>query len=986
MVSTYQRQFSPDCTEGPYRDVKTSKRDVVITRTNGQVVFRQNEVEAPIDWSDTAVQIVAQKYFRGKIDANGNPEAGRETSILQLIDRVVNTIAGWAGYYDNGKAVYTRPEKFVDGYDLDSNSAYFDGRESWLAWMDDLKWLLVNQHFAFNSPVWFNVGMDDHPQCSACFILRLNDTMSGAKDSEFDLDGHGLLAAQVKEGLIFSRGSGSGINLSRVRSSKEWLSSGGRPTGPMSFARGLDTWAASIKSGGKTRRAAKMLIMDVDHPDIVEFIDCKAAEEEIAKKLIAAGMSPDMDGEAYQHAFHQNSNLSVRVNDAFMDAVLADAPWSLVSRSDHFLNGRDLTSMIGIKGKETSTVSAKDLFTRIARQAWACGDPGIQFHDTINQWHTCANTELIFASNPCSEYMFLDETSCNLSSLNLCKFFAPGGDVQKQIERFNRAIDAITIAMDVIVSCSKYPTKNIERQSRTYRTLGVGFANLGNLLMSRGLPYDSEKGRDLAAAITSMMTARVYITSSKLAERLGSFAKFEDNRECFTNVMRQHAAYASVLSIEVEIQADELTIALANTSYDHWELLVNRCEGHSSLGIRNAQATVLAPTGTIAFLMDCDTTGIEPDLGLVKYKTLSGGGTLKLVNNALVANLVSIGKFSRQDAEAVAKEVANGISIRHLVKDPNLAEVFRTSFPPADDPDFCLSWQAHVDMMAACQPFISGAISKTVNMPSTATPDDIAEAYKYAWEAGLKAIAIYRDGSKGVQAISTTKTEDGRTSNVDTKQIELELQAAESRIAELENAINQGLSIRRKPDTEVIHVRTKFEIEGHSGYLFVGFYKDTNQPCEIFVWLSKEGSALRGFTDAFCISFSMLLQYGVPLDKLISQFEHMEFEPKGAIAGDIDIRSCQSVIDYIVRKVQAVAHRKAHIYVGEADTIDPAFDASESRTWTSTHNVEYVAPASVTTGKSSGRACARCGSFNVNIVGKCLICHSCGSEEGGCFA
>jgi ribonucleoside-diphosphate reductase alpha chain len=978
----YEPKF---CDNGaPYNSVSWGDRDAVISKIDGTVTFRHNNVKAPTSWSDMAVQVVAQKYLRGKLDAEGNPVPGRETGIDQLIDRVVDTLGEWAGYYTNRTSTgyyQNGPDRALLN-DSFKDGVYFDNQTSWQAWKDDLKWLLVNQYLCFNSPVWFNVGVEEWPQCSACFILRLNDWMIGPDDVEFELDDHGLLAAQVKEGIIFTRGSGSGINLSRVRSSKEWLSSGGKPTGPLSFARGLDAWASSIKSGGKTRRAAKMLILDVDHPNIDEFISVKAEEEKVAKLLIAAGYPGDMDGFAYQHAYHQNSNLSVRASDAFFSAVELGQNWPLISRSSHHLDGGLIRSMIGLEGRVVETVDAKHLLGKIAEYAWECGDPGIQFHDTINKWHTCAADEPIFASNPCSEYMFIDETSCNLASLNLKKFFPFGNLSGEKVTRFVEAIRALTIAMDVIVSGARYPTENIRKMSQKYRTLGVGYANLGGLLMSAAIPYDSAPGRAMAAAITSVMTAAVYDQSAALAKVLGPFERWEANRESATRVMQAHRDAASKIdgfSYDSEIRA---------VGAELWDHVVSACHNN---GLRNAQATVLAPTGTIAFMMDCETTGIEPELGLIKYKTLSGGGTLKMVNPSLTENL---SRWTGLDGARIGK-IVDGIlaggSIRKLLgstMSETLAQPYRTSFPPDSDPSFSLPWESHVQMMAAVQPFLSGAISKTVNMPRESTPDDIANAYVMAWRMGLKAIAIYRDGSKGVQAVSTKATADGLTGGEDPARLAKlteDFGVAQKRLDELENLLaSGGSSIRRKPSKEVHHVRVRFDIDSHRGYLFVGFYEDTGEPCEIFVTLSKTGSALQGFTNAFCVCFSMLLQYGVPLEKLVQQFQDTEFEPKGIIPGDPDVKICRSVVDYIVRKVKAVAQRAGKWHLVEVEEM-PDDEVNFVQLEFAHAEPPTSIPATTTgTPRRSGRVC-RCGSFDVQIVGKCLICRTCGSEDGGCF-
>jgi ribonucleoside-diphosphate reductase alpha chain len=582
--------------------------------------------------------------------------------------------------------------------------------------------------------------------------------------------------------------------------------------------------------------------------------------------------------------------------------------------------------------------------------------------------------------------MFLDETSCNLASFNLKKYFPTSDSLRdaEAIEDFERDIEAMTIAMDVIVSGARYPTENIRMMSNKYRTLGVGFANLGGMLMAHGVPYDSDEGRAVAASITALMTGTVYDTSAVMAlSSLGPCEAFKRNEKHFMQVMNNHRDSCHDLKAS----------ALKEAAIRRWDSVVNT---RTEYGIRNAQATVLAPTGTIAFMMDCETTGIEPELGLVKYKTLSGKGQLALPNPSIVPNLMALG-FTKADAEAVAQEIAEGRSPDQILP-ANIAEIFRTSFPPASNPAFCLSWKAHVDMMAACQPFISGAISKTVNMSKDSTVEDIEKAYVYAWQRGLKAIAIYRDGSKGVQPVSVKATEDGGTgthSEEEVEKLRAGLQSAQDQLDKLEGLLaGGGTSIRRKPPTEVHHVRIRFEIDGHKGYLFVGFYEDSEQPCEIFVTLSKTGSALQGFTNAFCVCFSMLLQYGVPLEKLVQQFQDTEFEPKGSVPDDLDIRSCRSVIDFIVRKVQAVTERMGKYHLVEVDAedyVDAVSEAVESSgVGTSEGKVKFtkpiIDPHASSEARKSGKVCARCGSFNVQILGKCLQCRTCGSEEGGCFA
>lgn len=971
-------------TPSPYDGVEFNKRDAKINeavlkdgkKVGETTIFFQKDLEFPASWSQLAVNVVSQKYFRGKINEDGTPAPGRETSIKQLIDRVVDTIAGWGGYYDGVGVTCQRTETNYKHF-LDPEGralAYFDSKESQQAWANNLKYLLVNQYLCFNSPVWFNVGVEKDPQCSACFIIRLEDQMSGPRDKEFSLDDHSLLAAQVKEGIIFSRGSGSGINLSRVRSSKEWLSSGGRPTGPLSFARGLDTWASSIKSGGKTRRAAKMLLMDVDHPDIIDFIEAKAKEEKIAGTLLATGKyGKGMDSEALLHAFHQNSNLSVRVSDEFMEAAKHKAHWNLVSRSYHHLEKQpESRTMVGILGKVVESIRADTILQRIAECAWECADPGIQYHDTINQWHTCANDEPIFASNPCSEYLFIDETSCNLASLNFRKFFPTAVSLQDQdcIDFYVEAIEHLTVAMDIIVGGSKYPTENIGNMTRKYRTLGVGYANLGGMLMAAGLPYDSVQGRDIAALLMSIMTGTVYSTSATLAGVVGPFERYSHNKDSFTRVIEQHVDANSALCGRSILPFQHPLIQSTLTAW-------GACFGNGEkYGYRNAQATVLAPTGTISFMMDCETTGIEPEFSLVKTKNLAGGGQLSIPNPLVQQALETMGYSDEIVSKCLDSILKTGTITKSLISDQD-REVFRTAVAPGIDPEFSIPWKAHVDMMAANQPFISGAISKTVNLPNSATVEDILETYRYGWRAGLKAIAVYRDGCKNVQALETAAGGKAPLVDVDkAEELYAKLVKAEGRLKELEDLLtNDGRSIRRKAPKEVDHKKFPFEIDGIDGDIFVGFYENSAELCEVYVWMGKTGSAIQGFVNSFCILFSWAIQYGIPLSKLVERFRDMDFKPQGFMGGDKDVKICRSVVDYIVRKVEAVVNRQAatfkpveQIKVGQAPKLELPPEAPKAAL------------------RSSGLACRRCNSFDVSMSGSCTICRACGDESGGCFA
>lgn len=982
---TWERIFASEA--GPYAEVQWEKRDALIKYADGKVVFCQKDVLVPSTWSQLATNVVAQKYLRGFLDKEGNPGPNRETSVRQLIDRVVDTIAGWAGYIigpddalpegwttetshtENGvvtTVAHRRPKKTMQA----KNEVYFANKKSWEAWRDDLKWLCVHQRFAFNSPVWFNVGLDEHPQCSACFIVKMEDHMSGEQDEEFNLDSHGLLAAQVKEGIIFSKGSGSGINLSRVRSSKEWLSSGGRPTGPLSFARGLDTWASQIKSGGKTRRAAKMLILDVDHPDVLDFIRVKSEEEKVAKTLIANGYPGNMDGEAYQHAFHQNSNLSVRLSDEFMTAVSENKDWHLISRSFHNLDAHETaTSMMGRMGAVLETHKATDIMRHIAQSCWESGDPGLHFSGQINHWHTCADEEPIVASNPCSEYLFLDETACNLASLNLRRFLSEDPQSPFKAREFIAAVRIATIAMEAIVSNSRYPTANFARMSHRYRTIGLGYANLGGMLMDLGIPYDSDFGRNIAAVITSLMCSQSYLMSAQIANELGAFGGYEANKQSVLKVMKQHHEASERLA-HVDFPKGACWDLWADEATRGWGSVVTACR--AGRGLRNAQATVLAPTGTIAFLMDCETTGIEPELGLVKYKVLSGGGTLQIIN-PLVEMFLARAGLSDEKVRAVAKHLMDGKSIRtadaisELPHPELLSEIFRTSFPPAtEDKNFSLSWKAHIEMMAAVQPFISGAISKTVNMPESSTVEDVTEAFTYAWKAGLKCVAIYRDNSKAVQAVATTQKDDG-SSKGETKVVE--------------RVVVKTIEKRSLPPT-VPTTRHKFSIDGHKGYLHVGYYPDTWKVAEIFVKLSKTGSTLNGFVDAACKLWSTALQYGAPLSEIAGGFLEHEFEPRGFVEYDPHVRSCRSVLDYIAKKVLALESEAVAIRGLPVHASQPATDASYSHVPAEPEFVDHTDQEPI----KVGLTCRNCGRANVAVKGKCKVCLTCGSEEGGCYA
>ncbi|HYS80825.1 MAG TPA: vitamin B12-dependent ribonucleotide reductase [Anaeromyxobacteraceae bacterium] len=795
----------------PAEELAWELRTAAITGDGGQLIFEQKDIEVPKSWSALATNVVSSKYFRGAL---GSPQ--RERSVRQLVSRVVHAIGAWG-----------------------RKDGYFASEEDAASFEAELAHLLYRQKMSFNSPVWFNVGVEEHPQCSACFINAVSDSMDS------------ILKLAHTEGMLFKFGSGAGSNLSKIRSSKEKLSGGGEASGPVSFMRGFDAFAGVIKSGGKTRRAAKMVILDADHPDIEEFVESKASEEKKAWALIDAGYDGGFNvrGGAYDSVFFQNANHSVRVTDSFMRAVQADGDWELTART---------------RGGVVERIKARELMGKITEAAWLCGDPGIQFDTVINAWHTCPNTDRINASNPCSEYMFLDDSACNLASLNLMHFRSIDGGFDA--ESFKKAIDLTILAQEILVGNARYPTEAIGKNSAAYRPLGLGYANLGALLMASGVPYDSDAGRAVAAAITALMTGEAYAMSARIAGHTGPFAGFEANREPCLGVLRKHAA-------EVErIDRNLATPELVSAARAAWGEALRLSE---LSGVRNAQVTVLAPTGTIGFMMDCDTTGIEPDIALVKYKKLVGGGVLKIVNNTVPLALQKLG-YAPETIHSVLGfidevetiEGAPGLASEHL-------PVFDCAFKPSNG-NRTIHYMGHIRMMGAVQPFLSGAISKTVNMPTDATPADIEQAYLESWRLGLKAVAIYRDGCKRSQPLNTGKEK---------QQVAVE-------------APPERLARRRLPD-ERRSITHKFSIGGHEGYMTVGMYDD-GAPGELFVTMAKEGSVVSGLMDGFATSISMALQYGVPLQVLCDKFSHMRFEPSG-FTGNPDIPIAKSITDYIFR-------------------------------------------------------------------------------------
>jgi ribonucleoside-diphosphate reductase alpha chain len=805
----------------PYDEIAWETRTASIGNEKGVSVFEQKDVEVPAFWSQLATNVVVSKYFRGHL---GTP--GRETSVRQLIDRVVLTIACWA-----------------------ETQHYFATDEDLRAFQAELTHLLVHQKLAFNSPVWFNVGVEEHPQCSACFINSVQDSMSSIMD------------LAKTEAMLFKFGSGAGSNLSTLRSSKEKMSGGGTASGPVSFMRGYDAFAGVVKSGGKTRRAAKMVILDIDHPDIRDFINSKLKEEKKAWALIEAGYDASFTGEAYGSIAFQNANHSVRVTDDYMRAVVADDTWTT-----HAVRG----------GAPMDTHKARDLFHEMADAAWVCGDPGIQYDTTINDWNPVSNSARQYATNPCSEFSFLNDTSCNLASLNLMKFV--GDDGEFDVEAFRYASRLTITAQEILVDNAGYPTPAITDNSHLFRPLGLGYANLGALLMSRGLAYDSSEGQAYAAAITSIMTAEAYGQSAVIArDHGGPFAEYRKNEEPFLRVIQKHRDAAHGIPDKQHVPAD-----LHRAARDIWD---ETLELGRANGFRNAQTTLLAPTGTIAFMMDCDTTGIEPDIALVKYKKLVGEGFLKIVNQTVPGALRKLG-YTPEQVDSIVAYVNERETIEGAPElKPEHLCVFDCAFKPMNGTR-SIHYMGHLRMMSAVQPFLSGAISKTVNMPEAATPAEIETVYLEGWRMGLKAIAIYRDNSKRSQPLNTGKKKESPA-------------AAEVAVATAPAAPVEPKAYRHRLPAERKAITHKFDIAGHEGYITVGLYDD-GQPGEIFLKMAKEGSTISGLMDTFATTVSVALQYGVPLHDLVHKFAHVRFEPSG-FTSNPEIPIAKSIIDYIFR-------------------------------------------------------------------------------------
>ena len=883
----------------PYDEVRWEQRTASIANEKGELVFEQKDCEVPAFWSQMATNVVVSKYFRGPL---GTPR--REVSVRQMISRVVDTITGWG-----------------------REGGYFATDADAEAFSDELCHLILHQKMSFNSPVWFNLGVPGRtPQASACFIQSVDNSMES------------ILNLAKSEGMLFKGGSGTGSNLSAIRSSQEQLAGGGTASGPVSFMKGFDAFAGVIKSGGTTRRAAKMVILNADHPDVESFITCKVTEERKAWALIDAGYDGAFTGEAYGSVFFQNSNNSVRVTDEFMRAVDEDRDWHLRAVTD--------------PSRILKTVKARELLRLMAESAWQCGDPGIQYDTTINDWHTSSNSGRINASNPCSEYMFLDNSACNLASINVLRFLNEDGSFA--IDDYRHAVQLTVTAQEIVVSPASYPTDKIGKNSEAFRPLGLGYANLGALLMAKGIPYDSPKGRDLAACLTAILTGEGYAQSARIAREVGPFDGYAVNRQPMLRVMAKHreAAYAIPSST---VDADLLAAARATWDEAH--------ELGARHGYRNAQISVIAPTGTISFMLDCDTTGVEPDIALVKYKKLVGGGMLKIVNNTVPAALKHLGYGEGEVVDIVAFIDANDtIEGSPKLRDDDLP-VFDCAFTPRNGKR-SIAWQGHVRMMAAVQPFVSGAISKTVNMPNEFTVEDVEKAYIDGWRMGLKALAIYRDGSKRSQPLATSMD---KTTGEKVRIVERPL--------------------RRKLPAERQALTHRFEVGGHEGYITVGLYED-GTPGEIFVKMAKEGSTVSGLTDSFAIAVSFALQYGVPLDFLVNKFAHMRFEPQG-FTRNPEIPIAKSIVDYIFRWLGSrflsaekqteigIIHRDAE----ETETTPAVEGPANAAQVLMSLGLDPISPTSTFQNQADAPSCSECGSLMVRS-GSCYKCHNCGATSG----
>lgn len=890
----------------PFDQLEWDKRHALIGNEKGEVIFEQKDVEVPRNWTQQATNVVVSKYFHGRV---GTP--ARESSVRQLIGRVSDTIARWG-----------------------LEQGYFASLEDGLAFHAELASILVNQRAAFNSPVWFNVGIEDKPQCSACFINSVQDNMDS------------ILTLAKTEGMLFKWGSGTGTNISTLRSSKEPLSGGGTASGPVSFMKGYDAFAGVIKSGGKTRRAAKMVILNIDHPDVVDFIDSKALEEKKAWSLIDAGYDGgfNVPGGAYDSIHFQNANHSVRVTDEFMQAAIDGKEWHTRAVST---------------GKIVDTYNARELLMRMAEGAWICGDPGMQYDSTINRWHTSKASGRINGSNPCSEYMFLDDTACNLASINLMKYYDDG---KFDTEAFKATVRVLITAQEIVVEKASYPTPAIEANSHRYRTLGLGYGNLGALLMAQGLPYDSDMGREYAAAITSLMTGHAYATSAEIANVVGPFSGYAPNEAHMLEVVRMHRE--SMNKVQPGAQHENLRVA-AKQSWDQALAL------GESYGYRNAQVSVLAPTGTIAFLMDCDTTGVEPDIALIKYKKLVGGGSMKIVNQTVPLALENLGYNPEEVSDILdylneneTIEGAPGLNKEHLA-------VFDCAFKALKG-SRSIHYMGHIRMMGAVQPFISGAISKTVNMPPDSTVQDIFDAYTESWKLGVKAVAIYRDGSKRTQPLNTSQKKEEKSEK------------------------SAAAPLRKRLPNERQALTHKFSIAGHEGYITVGLFEDGTVG-EIFITMAKEGSVISGLMDSFATTVSLSLQYGVPLRVLVDKFSHTRFEPSG-FTGNKEIPFAKSIMDYIFRWLALrflPAEEAAAVHTSTAVDTDkkPAAPVVKAKANGNGSNggAELNGKTVIKESEQKGLSfmnspdappCMGCGSASMVRNGSCYKCLNCGATSG----
>ncbi|MBI1856884.1 vitamin B12-dependent ribonucleotide reductase [Candidatus Saccharibacteria bacterium] len=910
-----RRLFTPPKSKA-YEQLKWTSRDsIIVNPIANKPVFEQKDIEFPEGWSLNSINIVAQKYFTG---TPGTP--GREDSLKKLIDRVVDTIV--------------RTGLQEDYFETDTEAEDF---------REELKYILATQRAAFNSPVWFNIGAPDRPQqASACFILAVEDTMPS------------ILNWYKEEGMIFKGGSGAGVNLSTIRSSVEKLGkSAGTASGPLSFMRGADSSAGAIKSGGKTRRAAKMVILNADHPDIEEFIWAKAIEERKARVLQDAGYDMDLDGKDSFSVQYQNANNSVRVTDEFMQAVINDEDWQLKAVSND---------------KPLKTLKARDLFRQVNEAAWECADPGMQFDTTINKWHTTPNVGRINASNPCSEYMHLDNSACNLASINLLKYLNDDGSFD--IKSFIHTVEIIFTAQEILVGYSEYPTESIAKNARAYRELGLGYANLGAMLMAMGLPYDSDEGRAIAAAITALMTGQAYATSARLANRVGPFAGFHKDREGVLNVLKMHRAEVS--KIDASLVAEDLL----NAATTAWDEAVELGELY---GVRNSQASVLAPTGTIGLMMDCDTTGIEPDLGLVKVKKLVGGGTMSIVNQTVPRALKVLGY-----SEGQIRDIVKYIDVeKTIIGAPHLKKEHEAVFSCSMG-DNAIHYIGHVKMMGAVQPFISGAISKTVNMPEDVTVEDVEQLHIEAWNLGLKAVAIYRDNCKVAQPLSMAKKDSSKADEKNTTK----------------DAINDGFIVKGAVRRALPKVRTaktfSFTVSGVHGYVTVGEYQD-GTPGELFINIAKMGSTLAGLMDSFARSVSYGLQYGVPLKSYAKGLSHMSFAPAG-ITDDPEIRTASSLVDYIFRRlsltylsfddrlelglasIEDMPEDQTSL-LEQAVVVEPIAEEIKPEITTSSETAPTTKPAVSSRVDIAAPLCYNCGN-QTQKAGSCYVCTSCGSTTG----